>query len=121
VLHVDLDCVDPERLAGFWCEALGYRPSGSGGAFVILEPIEQPGPPFLLQRVPEPKQGKNRMHVDIQTQDLASEAARLVGLGAAIVSPKPVEAFGLRWLTLRDPEGNEFDLCAPDSTKTSDH
>jgi hypothetical protein len=58
MLHVVLDCVDPEGLAGFWCEALGYRRSGLGGAFVILEPIEPPGPPFLLQRVREPKRAR---------------------------------------------------------------
>jgi catechol 2,3-dioxygenase-like lactoylglutathione lyase family enzyme len=110
MLHVVLDCLDPEALAPFWCEALGYRVGWSGGSFVVLEPVEPPGPPFLLQRVPEPKSGKNRAHVDIPTEDLEGDARRLAELGGRILSPQPVEEFGLRWLTLADPEGNEFDL-----------
>jgi uncharacterized glyoxalase superfamily protein PhnB len=112
MLHVVLDCLEPERIAGFWCETLHYRVRWSGGIFIVLEPIQPPGPPFLLQRVPEAKSGKNRMHVDIETEDVEAEAERLVALGGRIVFPEPVEEFGLRWITLCDPEGNEFDLTA---------
>jgi hypothetical protein len=50
---------------------------------------------------------------------LGAEAERLVALGGRVVSPEPVEEFGLRWLTLCDPEGNEFDLTASPAVQPS--
>jgi catechol 2,3-dioxygenase-like lactoylglutathione lyase family enzyme len=111
VLHVVLDCRDPAALAPFWTRALGYRVAASVETYVVLLPAEGGGPPFLLQRVPETKVGKNRMHVDLEVEDIDAEAAALMALGATRVSGSPFEEFGTRWITLRDPEGNEFDLC----------
>jgi predicted enzyme related to lactoylglutathione lyase len=111
VLHVVLDCQDPVALAPFWTRALGYRVAASVETYVVLLPTEGGGPPFLLQRVPDAKVGKNRMHVDLEVEDIDAEAAALMVLGATRVSAVPVEEFGTRWVTLRDPEGNEFDLC----------
>jgi predicted enzyme related to lactoylglutathione lyase len=111
VLHVVLDCQDPAALAPFWMRALGYRVAASVETYVVLVPTEGGGPPFLLQRVPEAKVGKNRMHVDLEVEDIDAEAAALMALGATRVSVSPLEEFGTRWATLRDPEGNEFDLC----------
>jgi predicted enzyme related to lactoylglutathione lyase len=65
----------------------------------------------LLQRVPEPKQAKNRMHLDLWVPDIEAEARRLVALGARRQSAKPVEELGSRWIVMADPEGNEFCLC----------
>ncbi len=55
------DCADPDKLADFWAAALGLERSGSGAPYVSLR---EPGTgrPELLLQVPEPKQGKNRMH-----------------------------------------------------------
>ena len=106
-----LDCQDPVALAPFWTRALGYRVAASVETYVVLLPTEGGGPPFLLQRVPDAKVGKNRMHVDLEVEDIDAEAAALMVLGATRVSAVPVEEFGTRWVTLRDPEGNEFDLC----------
>ena len=111
MLHVVLDCQDPVALAPFWTRALGYRVAASVETYVVLLPTEGGGPPFLLQRVPDAKVGKNRMHVDLEVEDIDAEAAALMVLGATRVSAVPVEEFGTRWVTLRDPEGNEFDLC----------
>ena len=66
-----LDCADPETLAEFWAPALGYVNLGTAGAYVALFPDGRPGPKLLLQRVPEPKAVKNRMHVDIEVADIA--------------------------------------------------
>jgi predicted enzyme related to lactoylglutathione lyase len=66
------------------------------------------GPSLTLQRVSEPKRGKNRMHVDLLVRDLHAEVARLQGLGASAVTPGPREEFGQRWFVLADPEGKEF-------------
>jgi hypothetical protein len=69
-----LDCADPDRLAEFRSEALGYANVGSAGAYVALYPRERSGPKLLLQRVGEPKASKNRMHIDIETADIQAEA-----------------------------------------------
>jgi hypothetical protein len=105
---VVLDCLQPERLAEFWAEALGYRRAPSSDPYLVLVPDGQPGPDLVLQRVPEPKTGKNRMHLDLRVLELQPELARLTALGAEAVIPKPVEEDGFRWVVLADPEGNEF-------------
>src|SRR4029450_7625297 len=110
MIHVVLDCQDPESLAAFWAFALGYRIAHAEGVFVVLVPELGPGPPFLLQRVAEAKAGKNRMHIDIPSEDIEATAEELVAHGATRQSPEPLEELGTRWITLTDPEGNEFDV-----------
>jgi predicted enzyme related to lactoylglutathione lyase len=106
-----LDCADPPRLAEFWAPALGYVSLGEAGAYVMLLPNGRPGPKLLLQKVPEPKTVKNRMHLDIETPDVAAEAARLEALGARRVQPDEVHEHGTTWIVMADPEGNEFCVC----------
>jgi predicted enzyme related to lactoylglutathione lyase len=106
-----LDCADPERLAAFWAPALDYANLGGAGAYVVLLPNATPGPKLLLQRVPEPKTVKNRMHLDIETPDVAAEAARLEGLGAQRVQAEEMHEHGTTWILMADPEGNEFCVC----------
>ena len=117
-----LDCADPDRLAEFWSEALGYDNVGSAGVYVALYPREQSGPKLLLQRVDEPKTSKNRMHIDIETADIEAEAARLTPLGAQRVSEGPCSEHGSTWILMADPEGNEFCICdngAPAGSETT--
>jgi predicted enzyme related to lactoylglutathione lyase len=106
-----LDCRDPERLAPFWETALGYVTLGGLGNYVLLVPNGGVGPKLLLQKVSEPKAGKNRMHLDIETPMVEQVAARLEQLGASRVSPDVVEEHGQRWIVMNDPEGNEFCVC----------
>jgi predicted enzyme related to lactoylglutathione lyase len=111
-LGLVLDCQDPEKLATFWSQALGYDLIGGAGNYVLLlPPGGEPGPQFLLQRVPEPKQTKNRMHFDIHVADIETEAERLVDLGAERVQSEQLSEHGNHWVLLRDPEGNEFCVC----------
>jgi len=106
-----LDCHDPERLAAFWGPALHYQSLGAAGAYVLLAPTE-PGPPnLLLQRVPEAKAAKNRMHLDVHTPDIDAEAARLESLGATRLAPDSMSEHGSSWILMADPEGNEFCVC----------
>lgn len=106
-----LDCLDPEGLAEFWARALDYEIVGSAGAYVMLLPKE-PGPPqLLLQRVPEAKSAKNRMHLDIHVADIDAEATRLERLGASRVSSSAFDEHGTRWHLMTDPEGNELCVC----------
>jgi predicted enzyme related to lactoylglutathione lyase len=107
---VTLDCADPETLARFWAPALGYEVLGSAGAYVALVPSGG-GPGFLLQRVEEPKSGKNRMHVDLKVPDVEREVERLLGLGAKRLSDATMEEHGSQWVVMTDPEGNEFCVC----------
>ena len=60
-----LDCSDPEMLAEFWSTALGYTVLGAAGNYVLLVSGDAGQPKLLLQRVPEAKAAKNRMHLDI--------------------------------------------------------
>jgi len=81
-LGLVLDCADPDTLARFWSEALGYDNLGTAGAYVALYPRGGERPKLLLQRVAEAKVVKNRMHLDIVVGDIERESARLEGLGA---------------------------------------
>jgi predicted enzyme related to lactoylglutathione lyase len=76
-----------------------------------MRPEAGDGPKFVLQRVPEPKHLKNRMHLDLWVADIEVEARRLSELGARRQSADPLEEIGSRWIVMADPEGNEFCLC----------
>jgi hypothetical protein len=84
-IQVVFDCADPLKLAGFWAEALHYRfpepPPGFGSwpewaaaqgvpeerrnDFAAIEDPDGRGPRVFLQKVPEPKAAKNRMHIGL--------------------------------------------------------
>ena len=106
-----LDCEDPEKLATFWAPALGYTSVGSAGNYVMLLPAEGDAPQLLLQKVPEPKAAKNRMHLDFHVVDIEAEADRLIALGARRVEDESLEEHGTQWFLMEDPEGNEFCVC----------
>ncbi len=106
-----LDCTDPARLAEFWAPALGYTNLGVAGSYVLLIDEHRGRPKLLLQGVPEPKAVKNRMHFDIETSDIETEAARLETLGACRVQTEPLHEHGSNWIVMTDPEGNEFCVC----------
>jgi predicted enzyme related to lactoylglutathione lyase len=109
-LGLVLDCADPDALAQFWSVALGYTTLGGAGNYVML--IDESGtqPKLLLQRVPESKTTKNRMHFDIECADVQGEVGRLEALGATRVQG-PVVEHGSTWVVMNDPEGNEFCVC----------
>jgi len=110
-LGLVLDCADPDKLAEFWSAAIGYSTLGGAGSYVVL--VDETGhqPKLLLQRVSEPKTGKNRMHFDIHTPAVDDEVARLEGLGARRLEGDAIEEHGTRWVVMADPEGNEFCVC----------
>ena len=103
---VTIDCADPRKLAEFWTEALGTTIGNDYGEFIFLTPTVENGPYVGLQKVPEERAGKNRVHIDFRTNDRPAEVARLVKLGAIEVEEHTVP--GLTWTVLQDPEGNEF-------------
>ena len=140
-VQITFDCADPAKLSAFWAEVLGYRlqdpppgfasweealeamgvpPERRNDASAILDP-EGAGPRLFFQRVPEGKQVKNRLHLDVRAAPglageermaaLEAEAERLVGHGATRLErhePAPPLAGG--HIIMADPEGNEFCL-----------
>ena len=115
VLVVVLDCADLDRAAEFWCGALGYAgpPAGTPGPYRQLLPANGDGLELLLQQVPEAKDGKNRVHLDLRVPDVEAELARLLALGARHTTGAPVEEDGWTWYVLADPDGNEFCVLQP--------
>jgi catechol 2,3-dioxygenase-like lactoylglutathione lyase family enzyme len=106
-----IDTQDPDRLAGFWQAALGWRRTHDEPDEVVLEPpagSPQDGvvPDLLFLRVPEKKEVKNRLHLDLRPADQAAEVARLEGLGARRTDVG--QASDVSWVVLADPDGNEF-------------
>ena len=109
-----LDCRDPELLARFWCEVLGY---------VVLERDDDgsievgpdggfggPQPTIILSPDDAPRPGKLRLHIDVNAtdRDQDAELKRLLEIGAR---PADVGQTGEEsWHVLADPEGNEFCL-----------
>ncbi|MFC5679248.1 VOC family protein [Aeromicrobium endophyticum] len=137
-IQITFDCSDPAALAAFWAEALDYevQPPPQGfdtwddalRAFGVPESewssrsaiVADGAPRVFFQRVPEGKQVKNCVHLDVRVapgltgdermQALEAEAARLEALGATRayrVEPRPPMEHG--FITMLDPEGNE--LC----------
>jgi uncharacterized protein YndB with AHSA1/START domain len=105
IANITIDCHDPAQLAGFWAAAPGYVPAGGGRDWAVLEEPTGAGPRLLFLRVPEPKAGKNRVHLDLNVEDRQAAAARLIALGACHLR---TVLEGAGWLVLADPEGNEF-------------
>ena len=140
-VQITFDCADPAGLAAFWVEALGYRVQDPPGGFEswdqALEAIGVPPedrnnasavvnpegsrPRLFFQRVPEGKQAKNRVHLDVRaapglTGDermaaLEEEAGRLVSHGATrLLRYEPAPPLAAGHIVMADPEGNEFCL-----------
>jgi len=103
-----LDCAEPKRLAKFWLEALDYRDYYTDAKLAVLVPRDGIASPLLLQGVPEPKGGKNRMHLDIVVDDIEAEVHRLLALGAHRIDEGVRSFGGTRWVRMSDPEQNEF-------------
>jgi hypothetical protein len=136
---VTVDCASPARLAAFWAEALGYAPKpppqGFGSWEEWLRSFDVPedewddgaalwdpdgvGPHLSFLRVPEPKAGKNRLHLDVQVgggrhvpwderwprvQELVE---RLTAAGGTVLAVHDAHGRGDH-VVMADPEGNEF-------------
>ncbi|MBB1153661.1 MULTISPECIES: VOC family protein [Amycolatopsis] len=137
-VQVTFDCAEPERVARFWCEVLGYvvppPPEGfadwaefdrslpaehQGAAFACVDP-DGVGPRLYFQRVPEGRVVKNRVHLDVRVGAglageerlavLKAEADRLVALGASIVQVLVADEVNESCIPMQDVEGNEFCL-----------
>ena len=106
-----MDSQDPDRIAPFWCELLDLQVTriDNDGEAVTLRSTSH-GFFMVLQRVPEPKVHKNRLHLDVHVDDLDTSTARVESLGGRQIEPdKTLETHdGFPWRVMADPEGNEF-------------
>jgi len=138
--QVSFDAAEPPALARFWAEVLGYvsepPPEGYGSwddwlmamgipedqwtrVATLVDP-EGRRPRFFIQRVPEPKTAKNRLHLDVncggergtppdvRRARVDAEVDRLLALGATKVGEGGER--GEYHVVMQDPEGNEFCL-----------
>ena len=112
VLRVD----DLQRQTEFWQAAVGYvrRDEGKSNDFVLLAPFDGAGPHLSLDQLRSSLQVPPRLHLDLYTEDQASEVERLLALGASEVhwDKRPPDA---DYVILADPEGNRF--CVVDVTR----
>ena len=110
---VVVDCNDFERMVASWRAALRYVPrEPAEDGWVVPRDPGGNNVSVSFQRVPEPRAGKNRLHLDLYTNDQQGEVERLLGLGATRHprTPEPDEDF----VVLADPEGNLF--CVVDTS-----
>lgn len=138
--QVTFDSADPGALAAFWAEALHYivqpAPDGFDSWDAALDAWGVPpeerndrsalidpdgrGPRIYIQKVPEPKTAKNRVHLDLRAaagrppeerdQTLEAECARLTALGARMLYRLEPDGMNQLCIVMQDPEGNEFCL-----------
>ncbi|MBV9844522.1 MAG: VOC family protein [Kutzneria sp.] len=135
--QVIVDSVTPHALADWWADALGWEAEPSDEAFIrrmiaegqasesdttthrgvlvwkVGAAIRKPGPDsrrILFQLVVEPKTVKNRVHLDVfvGADTVESELERLTGKGATFLHRGKQGPY--QWVTVADPEGNEFCL-----------
>lgn len=113
VHSITIDCSDWTPLVAFWAAASDFEedpgnPNEAGdpvGMLVAPDGLLQ----LLFIPVPEPRAGKNRVHLDVVPTDGTrdQEMDRLLGLGASLVDDRRNDD-GTGWVVLADPEGNEF-------------
>jgi len=113
--NVTFDARDPRLLGRFWSRVTGYAVVDERDEFVSLRAPDARGVrQILFLRVEDPSPGKNRVHVDLAAWQPQDEIERLVALGASLVDqpidgrPRWRDGNGIKWVVLRDPEGNEF-------------
>jgi hypothetical protein len=114
--NIALDCDDALKLAGFWSAVLG-RPldMGSSEFFASIGGADagRQEPAWYFNKVPEPKQAKNRVHIDLVDPD-PDIVNKLVRFGATVIGKHQIR--GHSWTVMQDPEGNEFCIAAKSFT-----
>ena len=108
-VDIVIDCADPETLAEFWAEALGYtRPASSIRTSCCCRANART-PARDAATGARTEDGKARIHFDLRVPDIEAEAQRLEALGARRIDIGQGDDPG--WITMADPEGNEFCVC----------
>lgn len=103
--QVLVDAVDPVALGRWWADVLGWVVVNDDADEFEIRPSENRLPGLLFAQVSEPKQAKNRLHLDFRPADQAAEVERLLAAGARHAD---IGQGDVPWVVLTDPEGNEF-------------
>ena len=112
---VVINVLDVERAKRFWAAALNYIVRSEDQEFVILTDPNRRWANVSLQQWPEPKQCRNRLHLDLYSVDQQAEVERLETLGAVKLAwnYEPDDDH----IVMADPEGNEFCVIASSYTQ----
>jgi hypothetical protein len=108
--QVVIDSQRADDIAAFWSALLERPVTDGANQFYAVIPASEDRtfPALMFLAVPEPRHGKNRLHLDLVATDIQAEVERAVALGATKVAE--FDEYGARWTTLTDPEGNVFDI-----------
>lgn len=109
--HVTVDCHDLPSQARFWAEVLDWKILYEADDEIVVGAHEHALPGLCFVPVPESKTVKNRLHLDLTPDDQEAEVARILALGARRIDLG--QGPGATWVTLADPEGNEFCVLRP--------
>jgi predicted enzyme related to lactoylglutathione lyase len=111
---ITVDAQDPLALAQFWAEALGWKIGEDINEIEVWierelgDPHNTGFPDILFLKNSTPKNGKNRLHLDLRPDNQAAEVARLEKLGAKQIDIGQSAEPTCTWVVMADPEGNEF-------------
>ena len=100
-----IDAASPVDLGRWWAAVLGWVVVNDAAQEYEIRAAPDRLPGLIFVPVPEPKAGKNRLHLDFRPDDRDAEVDRLLGLGARRADVGQGEQ---PWVVLSDPEGNEF-------------
>lgn len=117
LVAVTIDCNDLEGMTAFWSGVLGVEVAHVEEPFSFLAHAPDRKVTVWLQRVPEPRVGKNRIHLDFAVPDLEATEARVVRLGGTLGERQSFHEFV--WRVCEDPEGNVFDVMQAPSAPES--
>ncbi len=109
VMH---DTTDLDGTAAFWRSVLGLEELFRNERYVYLGKLGDDGPHLAFQLVPEAKSGKNRLHLDLRTNDRKALIAGVVEMGGRHIRDHQEGDFP-PWSVMADPEGNEFCVYEP--------
>ena len=105
--HVGIDVADLERAEAFYSAVLGVKRDSAWEQYLAFEPLPS-GLTVYLQRVPEKKTSKTRVHIDLTVPDVLAALARVEALGGRALRDF-VEPGG-NLAVVADPDDNEFCL-----------
>ncbi|BBY33562.1 glyoxalase [Mycolicibacter minnesotensis] len=110
LVGITIDCADPARLASFWSAMLNVAVTdehSGDGEWATVGSRRDARPRLTFQRVPEPKTGKTRIHLDIQVDAIDAGHQQVAALGGRWSGIRHDYDEG-SVLVMHDPEGNEF-------------
>ena len=111
VAMITVDTTDPLPIGRWWAKQTGGAVVEENDGWFVTVSTGDGKPMLAFQKVDDPTPGKNRVHLDLVSPDREAEVSRLLAEGATLVARR--EMPGFEWVTLTDPDGNEFCVSGP--------